>query len=163
MQINSTRDPILTQQLLSKGVEGVLESFPSGQPPQNQQLELAQRYREGHMRVLKGIAETRIFGHNWAIKSITKSLMELRDELKMNVDGVELILRQRLLHVPTFDQYLAQSMDFGLNYGATLFAMNLLQRLNALGVESSTTPTRRGRRPYRPRSCPFRSQKPNSE
>lgn len=96
--------------LLTKAVEGVLETIPSAnpsQPPQQVDIEFAARYRECHLRVLKGLAEPRAMQPNWTAKTVTKVLMEQqRDELRLNVDGIEALARSRSVSNALFVEYL---------------------------------------------------------
>lgn len=69
--------------------------------------ETALRFREAHLAVLKALAEG--YGHPWAAKHITRFLLDLREEVRWNVDMVDPLLRSGLLVLTTFDLHLAQA------------------------------------------------------
>lgn len=118
----NSRDAVTALVLLQKTVESMAEglSHPLGAEP-----EVALRFREAHLAVLKALAEG--YGHPWAAKHVTRFLLELREEVRWNVDVVDPLLRSGLLVLSTFDLHLAQSMENGMNYLAVDFAKHLVR------------------------------------
>ncbi|KAL3243942.1 hypothetical protein MRX96_019525 [Rhipicephalus microplus] len=118
----NSREAVTAMALLQKTVESMAEglSHSLGADP-----ETALRFREAHLAVLKTLAEG--YGHPWAAKHITRFLLELREEIRWNVDVVDPLVRSGLLVLATFDLHLAQSMENGMNYPAVDFAKQLVR------------------------------------
>ncbi|CAH0762465.1 unnamed protein product [Bemisia tabaci] len=123
MIVRRSREPVSAIQLIQKCVEGLLDNLA---PIPNDQ-ELAIRYRELHLRVLKTLQDQRAFGPQWTSKYVTKCLMECREEFKYNLEAIDVLVRSHLVNIPQYDLHVAQSMDNGLNYVAVAFAMQLVQ------------------------------------
>ncbi|KAK8770607.1 hypothetical protein V5799_012928 [Amblyomma americanum] len=118
----NSREAVTAMALLQKTVESMAEglSHSLGADP-----ETAVRFRDAHLAVLKTLAEG--YGHPWAAKHITRFLLELREEIRWNVDVVDPLLRSGLLVLATFDLHLAQSMENGMNFPAVDFAKQLVR------------------------------------
>lgn len=56
-------------------------------------------------------------------------MIDCRQESRFNVDAIELLIRNNLVNMITYDLQLATTMDQGLNYKAVDFAQHLVRRL----------------------------------
>jgi len=122
MLARRTRDPLPTATLLNKVVESLLDqgSLPS-------EPELALRYREILLRLLKCLQDPRLYGAKWVNAQITRYLTECREEYRYNLEGVDLLIRSQLVNIQQYDQQLSILMENGMNYIAMAFAMQLVQ------------------------------------
>lgn len=116
-----TRDVMTACTLLQKTVEGLLDQPAFSDP------ELAIRYRDIHLRILKSLQDPRMYGAQWTNKNVTRCLTECREELRYNLEAVDLLIRSHLVNLPQYDLALAQAMDNGMNYVAVAFVMQLVQ------------------------------------
>lgn len=106
----SNRDAHAAQLLLRKAVENLLEGsreFPT-EPELNQ---LALRFRDCHLIVLKAMADHRSYGVLWTSKNVTKCWAEARDEIKFNLDAIDWLIRSNLLNMQLLDEHLARILD----------------------------------------------------
>jgi len=117
-------DMMTAVRLVQKAVEGLLDGLSSHPNAQD----LMMRYRDCHILVLKGLQDTRAYGPQWTNKTVTRYLLECREEFKYNVEAIDCLIRHHLVSMQQYDMHLAQSMENGLNYMATAFAMQILQR-----------------------------------
>ncbi|MFH4979766.1 hypothetical protein AB6A40_006475 [Gnathostoma spinigerum] len=60
-------------------------------------------------------------------RRITHVLLECRLDYRFNVDAVELLAKNALLHLSSYDQHLAHLMDSGSNFEATVFAQRFVK------------------------------------
>ncbi|XP_069701672.1 CCR4-NOT transcription complex subunit 1 isoform X5 [Periplaneta americana] len=133
-----SRDAMSAVALVQKAVEGLLDTMTTMQNDPDQMM----RYREIHLRVLKALQDPRAYGMQWTNKQVTRCVLESRDELKYNLDGIDVLIRSHLLNLQQYDLHLAQSMESGMNYMAVAFAMQLVQlylvddRMNSTVTES---------------------------
>ncbi|XP_071824170.1 CCR4-NOT transcription complex subunit 1-like isoform X2 [Apostichopus japonicus] len=122
----NSREVVTALALLTKAVEGILEGYT---PPATVDTpELAQRYRDCHILVLKALQDQRAYGSQWTNKQITRVIFETTGDRKYNLDAIEQLLRSHLINLQTFDQYLAGSMESGLNFNYVAFAMGVAKR-----------------------------------
>lgn len=121
----NSREVVTALALLTKAVEGLLEGYTPAtiEPP-----ELALRYRDCHILVLKALQDQRAYGQQWTNKQITRVVFETTGERKYNMDAIEQLLRSHLINLQTFDQFLAASMESGLNFTYVAFAMGVAKR-----------------------------------
>ena len=54
--------------------------------------------------------------------------MVCREEIKYNIDAVDLLIHSQFVILAQYDLHLAHSMENGINYQALLFATKLVQR-----------------------------------
>ncbi|VVC86298.1 unnamed protein product [Leptidea sinapis] len=99
--------------LLQRAVDGLLDSHTPHQSSSPEHIDMMNRYRDTHLRVLKLLEESRLYGPAWTTNQITCYVSECRDELKYNLEA--------------YDLALAHLMDNGNNYVAVAFAMQLVQ------------------------------------
>ncbi|XP_018024179.1 CCR4-NOT transcription complex subunit 1 isoform X2 [Hyalella azteca] len=112
--------------LLKKCMEHLLEG--TRELPTDPELNpLVVKFRDIHLLLLKTIADPRVYGVQWTTKTITKVWNEMRDDVKLNVDVVDWLLRSSLFHVPTFDELLARSIEEQRNLLPLFFAMQIVQ------------------------------------
>ncbi|EAA14758.4 AGAP009057-PA, partial [Anopheles gambiae str. PEST] len=109
--------------LLNKAVEGLLEGLINIPD----QIEHVKLYRDIHLRVMRLMQDHRLFGPMWTNKAITRYMLECREELRYNVEAVDLLITSNFVNMQQFDMMLVQLMDNGNNYVAVVFAMQLLQ------------------------------------
>ncbi|KAG1691673.1 CCR4-NOT transcription complex subunit 1 [Nymphon striatum] len=120
----NSRDLHVSVNLLHKVVEGLFDGLG---PQLNSDSELAFRYKESHMLVMKALQDPRAYGTQWTTRQVTKAVLELRDEIRYNVEAIDTLFRNHVVNLPQYDNYLAQLMENGLNYVATSFAVQLCQ------------------------------------
>ena len=66
------------------------------------------RYRDANLLVLRALADSRAFGANWTSARVTVCLIEMRDEIKYNLDAVDILIRSGLVALYDYDKHLAQ-------------------------------------------------------
>lgn len=123
MVVRRSRDNHSAVNLLNKAVEGLMEGLVN-LPEHAEQMKL---YRDIHLRVLRVFQDNRAFGVGWANKAITKYMMECREEIRYNLEAVDLLISSNFVNLQQFDLMLSQSFDGGNNYLAVAFAMQLIQ------------------------------------
>ncbi|GIY17902.1 CCR4-NOT transcription complex subunit 1, partial [Caerostris darwini] len=109
--------------LLQKTVEGFLEGMC--QPFADNDISL--RFRDGYLMVMKALYDSRVCGPLCTSKQVTRWLIESREECRYNPEAVDLLIRNHLINLPTYDLHLTQSMENGLNGMAVTFAMQLVK------------------------------------
>lgn len=119
----STREVSSAMALLQKAVDGFLEGMCQAAPDND----IMVRFRDGHLLVLKALADPRVYGHNWTSKQVTRGLIESREECRYNPEAVDLLIRNHLINLQAYDLHLTQSMENGLNPIAVQFAMQLVK------------------------------------
>uniref|UniRef100_T1DC70 CCR4-NOT transcription complex subunit 1 n=1 Tax=Cupiennius salei TaxID=6928 RepID=T1DC70_CUPSA len=119
----TARDVSSAMALLQKTVEGFLEGLCQAAPDNDVMI----RFRDGHLLVLKALADPRVYGHQWTSKQVTRVLIESRDECRYNPEAVDLLIRSHLINLQAYDLHLTQSMENGLNLMAVQFAMQLVK------------------------------------
>ncbi|GFQ94535.1 CCR4-NOT transcription complex subunit 1 [Trichonephila clavata] len=119
----NTREMASAVALLQKAVEGFLEGM--SQPASDSEICL--RFRDGHLLVLKTLADPRVYGHQWTSKQITRWLIESREECRYNPEAVDFLIRNHLINLQAYDLHLTQSMENGMNMMAVTFAMQLVK------------------------------------
>ncbi|CAH1270308.1 CNOT1 [Branchiostoma lanceolatum] len=132
----NSREIVTALALLQKAVEGLLDGLT--QLPNDP--ELALRFRDAHLLVLKGLQDQRAYGPHWTNKQVTRVLCECREELKYNLEAVNCLVRARLINMQQYDSHLAQSMENGLNFMSVTFAMQLV-RLHLIDERNSSDVT----------------------
>ena len=60
--------------------------------------DLTLRFREAHLRVLKGLQDPRMYGVQWTNKHITRCLLECREEWRYNLEAVDCLIRSGLVN-----------------------------------------------------------------
>jgi len=102
-----TRDNLSSLRLIRKAVEGVLETtLPSD-------TEMALRYKDCHLIVLRGFQDPRGYGPLWTARQVLKVLADLPPEVRYNFEGIDILSRAHLITMREFDVMLAQWMDGG--------------------------------------------------
>uniref|UniRef100_A0A240PK76 Uncharacterized protein n=1 Tax=Anopheles epiroticus TaxID=199890 RepID=A0A240PK76_9DIPT len=123
INVHRSLDNLTGCTLLNKAVEGLLEGLVNI-PDQLDHIKL---YRDIHLRVMRLMQDVRLFGPMWTNKAITRYMLECREELRYNVEAVDLLISSNFVNMQQFDAMLVQLMDNGNNYVAVVFAMQLLQ------------------------------------
>lgn len=83
---------------LPQAVEGLLDLT---QPATTvEPIEMTTRYRDMHIRVLKLLEDSRVYGHVWTSKQITCCLTECREESRYNIEAVDCLIRNHLVNMP---------------------------------------------------------------
>jgi CCR4-NOT transcription complex subunit 1 len=125
--------------LIQKAVSALLEGLT---PHIQVDTESLARYRDANLLVLRALADSRAFGANWTSGRVTACLVEMREDIKYNLDAVDILIRSGLVALFDYDKHLAQVMANGENTNATSFAMHLCKiyliddRSNAHIIES---------------------------
>ncbi|XP_042855455.1 CCR4-NOT transcription complex subunit 1-like isoform X4 [Penaeus japonicus] len=124
----TNRDAHAAQLLLRKAVENLLEGARE-LPTEPELSQLALRFRDCHLIVLKAMADHRSYGTNWTSKNVTKCWAESREELKYNLDVVDWLIRSNLLNMQLLDEHLARTLDDPRlpSYIPSFFIMQLVQ------------------------------------
>ncbi|CAG0913001.1 unnamed protein product [Notodromas monacha] len=120
----TTRDPAQAIQLVQIVVEGLLEQNQLTCPDLTELI----RFREAHVFVLRNLQCMRACGSQ-VIRYVTKFWIESREEVKWNLEIVDMLIRNNLLNMGQFDFALGQAMEGPSNFVAFRFAMQLIQNL----------------------------------
>ncbi|XP_048577201.1 CCR4-NOT transcription complex subunit 1 isoform X2 [Nematostella vectensis] len=123
IQARISRDNMAAVRLLQKATEGLLD----GITPMPSDQELALRFRDCHLIVLRGLQDHRAYGPVWASKHVTKFVCDCPPDLKFNVEAIDLLVRSHLLSAPEFDLHLVQCIENGHNLSALHFAIQLVK------------------------------------
>lgn len=118
-----TRDNLSAVNLLNKAVEGLMEGLISN----TEHVDQMKLYRNIHLRVMRLLQDNRAFGAIWTNRSITKYMTECREEIRYNVEAVDLLISSNFVNLAQFDICLSQLMGNGNNYLAITFSMQLIQ------------------------------------
>jgi len=125
--------------LIQKAVESLMEGLTPGLQAEPEMLA---RYRDANLLVLRALADQRAYGPNWTGRQVTAALIDVREEIKWNLDACDALVRSSLINLYEYDKYLAACMDGGNNITAINFAMMLVKiyliddRSNAHIIES---------------------------
>lgn len=114
-----SRDNLSSLRLIRKAVEGVLETVL---PNDN---EMALRYKDCHLIVLRGFQDPRGYGPLWTARQVLKVLADLPPEQRFVFDGIDILCRAHLLTMREFDMMLAQWIDGGHCIPALQLAVQL--------------------------------------
>lgn len=106
----TNRDVHAAQLLLRKAVENLLEGARE-LPAEPEFSQLALRYRDVHLIILKALADHRSYGELWTSKNVTKCWTEAREEIKFNLDAFDWLIRSNLLNMQLLDVHLARYLD----------------------------------------------------
>lgn len=118
-----TRDNISGLNLLNRSVEGLMEAIVSDSEC-NDQLKI---FRDIHLRVLQLLQDPRAFGGVWTSRAIAKCMVDCREDIRYNLEAVNLLVSSSLVLITQYDLALSQLMDNGNNYLAVTFAMQVIQ------------------------------------
>ncbi|XP_065187096.1 CCR4-NOT transcription complex subunit 1-like isoform X2 [Sycon ciliatum] len=121
-QIANNHDSTGALLLLQKAVDGFLEGMH--QMPRDR--ELIGHFRDGHLAVLRALADLRAFGQQWTMKNTTRIWHEARDEIRYSVESVTVLIRSQLLIPSELDMFVAKNIDNG-NYPAIVFAIQYIK------------------------------------
>lgn len=58
---------------------------------------------------------------------ILRALIESRDELRFNIDAIDVLIRAGMVNISMYDMHLAMSMDNGANYVSMAYIKQFLQ------------------------------------
>lgn len=125
--------------LIGKAVENLMEGLTVNVQAEPDMLA---RFRDANLLVLKALADGRAYGPNWTCRQVTVALVEAREEIKWNIDAVDILIRSQLVNLFDYDKFLAACLEGGNNPGALNFAMFLAKiyliddRSNAQLIES---------------------------
>lgn len=114
-----TRDNLSSLRLIRKAVEGVLETVLPND------TEMALRYKDCHLIVLRGFQDPRGYGPLWTARQVLKVLADLPPEVRFNFEGIDILCRAHLLTMREFDLMLSQWMDHGHCIPALQLAVQL--------------------------------------
>ena len=87
---------------LLQAVEGVLETMLPAD------TEMALRYKDCHLIVLRGFQDPRGYGPLWTARQVLKVLADLPPEVRYNFEGIDILCRAHLITMREFDHLLAQ-------------------------------------------------------
>lgn len=124
----TNRDAPAAQHLLRKACDNLLEGART-LPNEPELSQLALRFRDCHLIVLKAMADPRSYGVNWTSKNVTRCWAESREEFKYNLEVVDWLIRSNLINLPLLDEHLTRTLDDPRVpfYIHSLFIMQLVQ------------------------------------
>lgn len=67
-----------------------------------------------------------------------RALMECKDEIRFNIDAIDVLIRAGMVNISMYDMHLAMSMENGTNYVSMAYVKQFLQ--NYLIDNRSNTP-----------------------
>ena len=115
------KDPVAATNLLQKLVEILLSSFKT----QSNEPEQMSRLRDAFMVGCKLVST--IFGVGWVCKTLTKWVIECRQDVRFNLDAVDVLIRAQLLSLPDYDAFLAQTLADPINFQGHQFVQRLVK------------------------------------
>ncbi|XP_050542433.1 CCR4-NOT transcription complex subunit 1-like [Daktulosphaira vitifoliae] len=118
------RDVVTAANVVNKVVESYLDGLS---PSANQDLDMSIRYRDLHLNIFRAFQDPRAYNLQWTNKTLTKAIMESRDELRFNLDAIDVLIRAGMVNISMYDMHLAMSMDSGTNYVAMAYVKQFLQ------------------------------------
>ena len=86
-----SRDTNAATALLKKAVEGLLDTPTLSNTSMD--TEIIVRSRDLHLRILKCLQDPRAYGMQWTNKSVTRCLMECREDFRYNLEAVDCLIR----------------------------------------------------------------------
>lgn len=95
-----------------QAVEGLLDGYISQPGGTNEHVEMMNRYRDIHLRVLKLLEDARVYGHVWTTKQITFYLIECREDLRYNLEAVDCLIRNHLVNLVQVNNEIMQYRRF---------------------------------------------------
>lgn len=117
-----TTDSTAQQNLLKKCIESFMEGFLVI-PDYAEQIKI---YRDIHLRILKILQDNRAFGQAWANKCVSRYLLECPENIRYNVEAIEILITTNCILLAQYDAGLATLIESG-NYNCASFATKLLQ------------------------------------
>lgn len=116
------RDSASHVHLVKLAVDGLLEYL--AHVPSDP--ELALKFRDAHLFVLRALQDPRVHGPLWVQKQVTSFIVEGREDFRLTAGAVDALLRARLISLSQLDSHLANAIDAGV-YSVIGLAMQLLQ------------------------------------
>lgn len=113
------RDDMSALNLLNRAVENIMEGLTRS----TEHGELLKHYRDIHFRLLQWMQDSRAFTQ----RAITKCMVECREDIRYNLEAVDVLISSNFANVSQYDYMLSQLMDNGNNFLAVAFAMQLIQ------------------------------------
>ena len=107
VQTRRTRDNASAVNLLNKAVEGLMEGLVNI-PDCVEPIKL---YRDIHLRVLRLLQDARAFGSTWTSKAIARCMIECRENIRYNMEAIDLLISTNYVHLQSYDAMLAQLID----------------------------------------------------
>ncbi|KAB7502971.1 CCR4-NOT transcription complex subunit 1 [Armadillidium nasatum] len=125
----SNRDASSAQLLIKRAVENLLEGVRE-LPTESDLGQVAMRFRDIHIILLKALADARTYGQAWTSKCLTKFWIESREEVRYNLEVIDWFIRSNLLNIQLFDDYLQRLIDeprMTPSYTPLVFIMQVIQ------------------------------------
>ncbi|XP_050425870.1 CCR4-NOT transcription complex subunit 1-like [Adelges cooleyi] len=124
ISLRRSRDVVTAANVVNK----VLESFLDGlNPTANRDLDMTIRYRDTLLNIFRAFQDPRAYNIQWTNKTLTKALIGARDDLRYNLDAIDILIRAGMVNMTMYDTYLAMSMENGTNYVAMAYVKQFLQ------------------------------------
>ncbi|VVC27811.1 Hypothetical protein CINCED_3A013043 [Cinara cedri] len=124
MTLRRSRDIMTATNVVNKTVESYLDGLS---PPANHDLDMTIRYRDMHLNIFRAFQDPRAYNLQWTNKTLTKALMESREELCFNSDAIDVLIRAGMVNISMYDMHLALSMESGANFVAIVYVKQFLQ------------------------------------
>ncbi|RXG72872.1 CCR4-NOT transcription complex subunit 1 [Armadillidium vulgare] len=125
----SNRDASSAQLLIKRAVDNLLEGVRE-LPTESDLGQVAMRFRDIHIILLKALADARTYGQAWTSKCLTKFWIESREEVRYNLEVIDWFIRSNLLNIQLFDDYLQRLIDeprMTPSYTPLVFIMQVIQ------------------------------------
>ncbi|VVC34988.1 Hypothetical protein CINCED_3A007099 [Cinara cedri] len=124
LSLRRSRDIVIVTNVINKITENYLEGLS---PPANQDLDMTIRFRDIHLNIIRAFQDPRAYSLQWTNKTLTKALVECREDLQFNLDAIDTLIRAGMINIGIYDMHLAMSMDNGTNYVTMSFVKQVLQ------------------------------------
>ncbi|XP_065578848.1 CCR4-NOT transcription complex subunit 1-like isoform X2 [Artemia franciscana] len=111
------RDPNSAVNIIQKAVEGLAEVLTSAS---QSDPDVVIRLRDAFLFVLKAMQDPQAHGAHWTPRQVTRFYIDLREDLRLNLDVVHCLLSAHLISLPQFDVYLATLLEGWMNPVASL-------------------------------------------
>lgn len=108
--------------LVTRVVEALIEGLTNNISAD--QIEQMKLYRNICLRTLTMFQST--FGANITERVVTKCVLDMRDDLRYNLEAMKLLISSHFINMPLFDNNLVALMENG-NYLAITFSMQIVQ------------------------------------
>lgn len=117
------RDDMSALSLLTRAVENIMEGLTHS----TEHGDMLKHYRDIHFRLLQWMQDTRAYGPLFTQRAITKCMVECREDIRYNLEAVDVLISSNFANVSQYDYMLSQLMDNGNNFLSVAFAMQLVQ------------------------------------
>ncbi|XP_031617580.1 CCR4-NOT transcription complex subunit 1-like [Contarinia nasturtii] len=122
MAAKRANNELSTVNLINRAVDNIFECVTT------QTSLLKTHYRALHLDLLTWMNDERAYGPKFTQQFVTMRMIDCREDIRYNLEAVELLLATNLANVLQYDCMLSTLLDSG-NFLAISFSMQLMQRL----------------------------------